>query len=131
MHLAKSSKKALFLLVCLHLCFAAGSHSVISPIWHSIKSSWKACEKGCQSTPAQSHRVCSVCARYVLLASEPAQDLVIEYVRKPDPRISYSSRRSMLMLGVRTHRFPFRSVTAWLLRGIRSSCLWPDHFREV
>ena len=46
MHLAKSSKEALFLLVCLHLCFAAGSHGVISPIWHSVKSSWKACGQG-------------------------------------------------------------------------------------
>lgn len=36
-----------------------------------------------------------------------------------DPRLSYSSRRSTLMLGVRTHRFPLRSVTAWLLRRVR------------
>src|SRR3954463_2993966 len=38
---------------------------------------------------------------------------------QPDPRLSYSSRRSTLMLGVRTHRFSLRSVTAWLLRGVR------------
>src|SRR3954462_13486449 len=38
---------------------------------------------------------------------------------QPDPRLSNSSRRQTLMLGVRTHRFPFRSVTAWLLRGVR------------
>src|SRR3954466_11299458 len=46
MHLAKPSKEALFLLVCLYLCFAEGSHGVISPIWHSVKSSWKACGQG-------------------------------------------------------------------------------------
>src|SRR3954465_14537485 len=34
-----------------------------------------------------------------------------------DPRLSYSSRCSTLMLGVRTHRFPLRSVTALLLGG--------------
>src|SRR4051812_32779350 len=45
-----------------------------------------------------------------------------------DPRLSYSSRRSTLMLGVRTHRFPLRSVTAWLLRGVRPLVYGPIIF---
>src|SRR3954468_21316120 len=45
-----------------------------------------------------------------------------------DPRLSYSSRRSTLMLGVRTHRFPLRSVTAWLLRGVRPLVYGPITF---
>src|SRR4051812_36352063 len=47
---------------------------------------------------------------------------------QPDPRLSYSSRRSTLMLGVRTHRFPLRSVTAWLLRGVRPLVYGPIIF---
>src|SRR4051812_9063637 len=47
---------------------------------------------------------------------------------QPDPRLSYSSRCSTLMLGVRTHRFPLRSVTAWLLRGVRPLVYGPIIF---
>src|SRR3954463_8884524 len=124
MHLAKSSKEALFLLVCLYLCFAAGSHGVISPIWHSVKSSWKACGQGFVINPrlvssslfhyAHASRRLLLNLHKILLSSMSGKGFM-----QPDPRLSYSSRRSMLMLGVRTHRFPLRSVTAWLLRGVR------------
>src|SRR3954465_8261216 len=45
-----------------------------------------------------------------------------------DPRLSYSSRCSTLMLGVRTHHFPLRSVTAWLLRGVHPLVYGPIIF---
>src|SRR3954463_12195958 len=47
---------------------------------------------------------------------------------QPDPRLFYISRRSTLMLGVRTHRFPLRFVTAWLLRGVRPLVYGPIIF---
>src|SRR3954471_5618623 len=47
---------------------------------------------------------------------------------QPDPRLSYSSRCSKLTLGVPTHRFPLRSMTAWLLRGVRPLVYGPIIF---
>src|SRR3954471_24959630 len=61
--------------------------------------------------------------RKILLSSMSGKGFM-----QPDPRLSYSSRRSTLMLGVRTHRFPLRSVTAWLLRGVRPLVYGPIIF---
>src|SRR3954467_254699 len=133
MHLAKPSKEALFLLVCLYLCFAAGSHGVISPIWHSVKSSWKACGQGFVINPrlVSSSLFGMRTPRVACFQTCPKSCYRVCQVKgfiQSDPRLSYSSRRSTLMLGVRTHRFPLRSVTAWLLRGVRPLVYGPIIF---